>query len=51
MVTGNLLVQTRSLSEGPRQIVPDAPLLVHGRDKHTGEILGSVERPRPGSTA
>ena len=48
MVTGDLLVQTRALSEGTRQIVPDAPLLLHGRDKHTGEILGSVELPAPG---
>ena len=48
MVAGDLLVQTRALSEGTRQIVPDAPLLLHGRDKHTGEILGSVELPGPG---
>ena len=48
MVTGDLLVQTRALSEGTRQIVPDAPLELHGRDKLTGEILGSVELPAPG---
>ena len=48
MVMGDLLVQTRSLSEGTRQIVPDAPLELHGRDKLTGEILGSVELPAPG---
>ena len=48
MVTGDLLVQTRSLSEGGRQIIPDAPLELHGRDKSTGEILGSVELPAPG---
>jgi quinoprotein glucose dehydrogenase len=48
MVMGDLLVQTRALSEGTRQIVPDAPLLLHGRDKRTGEILGSVELPAPG---
>ena len=48
MVSGDLLVQTRALSEGTRQIVPDAPLLLHGRDKRTGEILGSVELPAPG---
>ena len=48
MATGDLLVQTRALSEGTRQIVPDAPLLLHGRDKLTGEILGSVELPAPG---
>ena len=48
MVMGDLLVQTRSLSEGTRQLVPDAPLELHGRDKLTGEILGSVELPAPG---
>ena len=48
LVTGDLLVQTRSHSEGTRQIVPDAPLMLHARDKHTGEILGSVELPAPG---
>ena len=42
MVMGDLLVQTRALSEGTRQKVPDAPLDVHGRNKLTGEILGSV---------
>ncbi len=48
MVAGDLLVQTRSLSQGTGQIVPDAPLQLHGRDKLTGEILGSVELPAPG---
>ncbi len=48
MVMGDLLVQTRALSEGTRQIVPDAPLQLHGRDKLTGEILGSVDLPAPG---
>ncbi|MDA1092602.1 MAG: PQQ-binding-like beta-propeller repeat protein [Acidobacteria bacterium] len=48
MVAGDLLVQTRALSEGVRQIIPDAPLELHGRDKRTGEILGSVPLPAPG---
>ena len=48
MVAGDLLVQTRALSEGTRQIRPDAPLELHGRDKLTGEILGTVELPAPG---
>ena len=48
MVTGDLLVQTRSLSQGTGQTVPDAPLELHGRDKFTGEILGTVELPAPG---
>lgn len=48
MVAGDLLVQTRALSEGTRQIVPDAPLELHGRDKLTGEIVGTVALPAPG---
>ena len=48
MVMGDLLVQTRALSWGGTQIVPDAPLELHARDKRTGEILGSVELPAPG---
>ena len=48
MVTGDLLVQTRSLSQGTAQYEPDAPLELHARDKMTGEILGSVPLPAPG---
>ena len=48
MIMGDLLVQTRALSGGSTQTVPDAPLELHGRDKFTGEILGSVELPAPG---
>ncbi len=48
MVTGSLLVQTRALSQGTAQIVPDAPLELHARDKQTGEILASVDLPAPG---
>ena len=48
LVTGDLLVQTRALSQGTGQFVPDAPLELHGRDKFTGEILGSVNLPAPG---
>ena len=48
LVTGDLLVQTRALSQGTGQFVPDAPLELHGRDKFTGEILGTVELPAPG---
>ncbi|MCH2464715.1 MAG: hypothetical protein MK237_02270 [Gemmatimonadetes bacterium] len=48
MVMGDLLVQTRALSQGGGQFVPDAPLELHARDKRTGEILGSVELPAPG---
>jgi quinoprotein glucose dehydrogenase len=48
MVTGDLLVQTRALSWGSTQIVPDAPFELHARDKMTGEILGSIPLPAPG---
>ena len=48
MVTGDLLVQTRALSQGEAQYDPDAPLELHARDKRTGEILGSVPLPAPG---
>ena len=48
MVMGDLLVQTRALSQGGGQFIPDAPLELHARDKLTGEILGSVELPAPG---
>ncbi len=48
MVMGNLLVQTRALSQGTAQLAPDAPLELHARDKWTGEILASVDLPAPG---
>ena len=48
MVTGDILVQTRALSEGMAQMDPDAPLTLNARDKMTGEMLGSVELPAPG---
>ena len=48
MVMGDLLVQTRALSSGGTQVLPDAPLELHARDKRTGEILASVELPAPG---
>ena len=48
MIMGELLVQTRALSQGGGQSVPDAPLELHARDKRTGEILASVELPAPG---
>ncbi len=48
MVTGDLLLQTRALSEGMVQFVPDAPLTLNARDKYTGEVLGSVPLPAPG---
>ncbi len=47
MVTGDLLVQTRALSEGVAQLQPDAPLTLNARDKFTGEILGQVPLPAP----
>ena len=48
MVMGDLLVQTRALSQGTAQYDPDAPLELHARNKRTGEILGSVPLPAPG---
>ncbi len=48
MVTGDILVQTRALSEGMAQMEPDTPLTLNARDKMTGEMLGSVELPAPG---
>lgn len=45
---GDLLVQTRALSQGGALVVPDAPLGLHARDKRTGEILASVPLPAPG---
>ena len=48
MVTGDILVQTRALSEGMAQMEPDAPLTLNARDKMTGEMLGSVELPAQG---
>ncbi|MSR19785.1 MAG: hypothetical protein EXR91_02235 [Gemmatimonadetes bacterium] len=48
MVMGDLLVQTRALSQGGALVPPDAPLELHARDKRTGEILASVPLPAPG---
>lgn len=48
MVVDDLLVQTRALSEGMVQLIPDAPLTLNARDKYTGELVGSVPLPAPG---
>lgn len=48
MIMDDLLVQTRALSEGMVQFIPDAPLTLNARDKFTGEIVGSVPLPAPG---
>ncbi|GJM13231.1 MAG: glucose dehydrogenase [Pseudohongiella sp.] len=48
MVVDDLLVQTRALSEGMVQFIPDAPLTLNARDKFTGELVGSVPLPAPG---
>jgi quinoprotein glucose dehydrogenase len=48
MVMDDLLVQTRALSEGGVQQIPDAPLTLNARDKFTGEIVGRVPLPAPG---
>ncbi len=48
MVTGDLLIQTRALSEGMAQMEPDAPLTLNARDKYTGELIAQVPLPAPG---
>lgn len=48
MVVDDLLVQTRAMSEGGVQQIPDAPLTLNARDKYTGELVGSVPLPAPG---
>jgi len=48
MVMDDLLVQTRALSEGMVQFIPDAPLTLNARNKFTGEVVGSVALPAPG---
>jgi len=48
MVVDDLLVQTRALSEGGVQQIPDAPLTLNARDKFTGQLVGSVPLPAPG---
>jgi len=48
MPMGDILVQTRALSEGMAQMIPDGPLTLNARDKFSGEILGSVPLPAPG---
>lgn len=48
MPMGDILVQTRALSEGMAQMEPDAPLTLNARDKVTGEVLASVPLPAPG---
>ena len=48
MVMGDILVQTRALSEGVAQLIPDAPLTLNARDKNSGEVLASVPLPAPG---
>ena len=47
MVTGDVLVQARAMSEGGVQFVPDEILTLNARDKFTGELLGSVPLPAP----
>jgi len=47
MVTGDVLVQARAMSEGGVQFAPDEELTLNARDKFTGELLGSVPLPAP----
>jgi len=47
MVTGDVLVQARAMSEGGVQFAPDEVLTLNARDKFTGAVLGSVPLPAP----
>ena len=47
MVTGDVLVQARAMSEGGVQFIPDEPLTLNARDKFSGELLASVPLPAP----
>ena len=47
MVTGDVLVQARAMSEGGVQFIPDEPLTLNARDKVSGELLASVALPAP----
>ena len=47
MVTGDVLVQARAMSEGGVQFIPDEPLTLNARDKFSGELLASVALPAP----
>ena len=48
MVVGDLLVQTTEDLRGNTEVNENGMPLLHARDKRTGEILASVELPRPG---
>ena len=48
MVVGDLVVQTRALSDGMAQMFPDGPMTLNARDKYSGDIVGSVALPAPG---
>ena len=48
MVVGDLLVQTTEDLRGDTEVNENGMPLLHARDKRTGEILASVEIPRPG---
>jgi glucose dehydrogenase len=47
MVTGDVLVQARAMSEGGVQFIPDEALTLNARDKVSGELLASVALPAP----
>jgi quinoprotein glucose dehydrogenase len=48
MVAGDLLLQTTEDLRGNTEVNENGMPLLHARDKRTGEILASVELPRPG---
>ncbi len=48
MVVGDLLLQTTEDLRGNTEVNENGMPLLHARDKRTGEILASLEIPRPG---
>ena len=48
MVVGDLLLQTTEDLRGDTEVNENGMPLLHARDKRTGEILASLEIPRPG---
>ncbi|MFP3948683.1 MAG: hypothetical protein ACLFWG_08120 [Longimicrobiales bacterium] len=48
MVVGDLLLQTTEDLRGDTEESENGLPVLHARDKRTGEIVGTVELPRPG---
>jgi glucose dehydrogenase len=48
LVMGDLLLQTTEDLRGDTEVNENGMAMLHARHKRTGEILASVELPRPG---